>query len=416
VSTPSSLCLVSPSHLANNPRVVKEADALSAAGHQVTVVCGRNDAAVDAFDSRIEADRAWRVRRVDHTRRAGTLSAEALHRLARLAVRVRGGCGPALARLAEHRAAGALAAAAAVGGPDLIIGHTVAGLAAAGVAAARTGARLGFDAEDFHTEETDAATRHPVLRPVIAAIERHWLPRCQHLTAASPLIAEALRSRYGIPSPTVVLNVFPLSEAPAAPHPGSAPGQPARLHWVSQTIGPGRGLERLVPVLARLRHRVVVTLRGRADPAFVSTLRMQAAAEGVGDCLVFEPPAAPGDLARIAADSDLGLGLEESVPRNRDLCLTNKIFLSLLGGVPVALTPTSAQRPLAADLREAALLVDLTDPEGAAKRLDSWLLDPEARRTARSRAWELARTRYCWDVESALVIAGVARTLALVHP
>ena len=35
-----SVCIVSPGHLASNPRVVKEADALHGAGYRVTVIAG----------------------------------------------------------------------------------------------------------------------------------------------------------------------------------------------------------------------------------------------------------------------------------------------------------------------------------------------------------------------------------------
>ena len=39
----------------------------------------------------------------------------------------------------------------------------------------------------------------------------------------------------------------------------------------------------------------------------------------------------------------MGLSLEESRPRNRDLCLTNKVFVYLLAGIPQLLSHTAAQ-------------------------------------------------------------------------
>ena len=62
--TAGRICIVTPGHLASNPRVVKEADALHAAGYDVSVVAGDLTPAVRPFDRDVEAEAPWRVRRV----------------------------------------------------------------------------------------------------------------------------------------------------------------------------------------------------------------------------------------------------------------------------------------------------------------------------------------------------------------
>ena len=418
--TPSeaTLCLVSPMHLANNPRLIKEADALHDAGYPVTVVSGRNDPTVDAADRAIAEAAGWEHRKVDFTRRAGTLGPEAVHRVARMFARIsrRSALGPALAALAHHRAARQLATAAAGSRADLYIGHTVAGLAAAGQAAQIHRTRLGFDAEDFHAAETSEALGDPILRSTIAAIERFWLPRCAHLTAASPLIGQAYVEAYPIRHPVTLLNVFPRSMAPARPTAPTAGTGPLRLYWYSQTIGPGRGLERLITTLARASTRCELTLRGRAEGGFVGRLRDLARGEGFAGSIEALAAGPPQEMARLCVGYDLGLAIEESVPRNRDLCLTNKVFTYLLAGLPVLLSPTRAQRALATDLGEAGLLLDLTTPTESAAELDRWFSSPQAVSRARTHAWDLGARRFNWDLEQTVLLDAVRESLARPAP
>ncbi len=66
-------CLVTPAHVCNNPRLVKEADALHAAGHEVRVVSLRSSAAAAARDATVMATRAWRLDVVDVARDSARL-------------------------------------------------------------------------------------------------------------------------------------------------------------------------------------------------------------------------------------------------------------------------------------------------------------------------------------------------------
>ena len=53
------ICLISPSHVASNPRLVKEADALHAAGYDVHVVAGWYFPPLDRHDAEIYAASHW---------------------------------------------------------------------------------------------------------------------------------------------------------------------------------------------------------------------------------------------------------------------------------------------------------------------------------------------------------------------
>src|SRR5262245_44066382 len=62
--TLNRICLVSSGHLASNPRLVKEADALQEAGFAVSVVAGNVAPGVRALDATILARASWPVVRV----------------------------------------------------------------------------------------------------------------------------------------------------------------------------------------------------------------------------------------------------------------------------------------------------------------------------------------------------------------
>ncbi len=400
MSSPAPLvCLITPGHIASTPRLVKNADALVAAGYRVHVVAGRHFPPADALDEALLAAAPWSHTRVDARRSSAAFARKLLRLVSRNWIRLGFPATRRLAARAHHAETFHLAAVAARLPAQLYFGHCLAGLPAAAQAAQLRGAPFAFDAEDFHEGEEIAAREELRARRVILA---RLLGRCAFVTAASPLIADAYRDTYAV-SPTTLLNVFPLSEAPAAPTPPPpiTGHRPAVLYWFSQTIGPGRGLEAVVAIAGKMRTPVALHLRGFVSPGYAAHLRSLAAAARLAHPLHFLPPAPPSDMIQLAAAADLGLSTEESQPLNRDLCLTNKIFTYLLAGLPQLLSSTRAQTALAPDLGHAALLGHLGRTDETAVQLDHFFAASENVIRARAAAWQLGRRRYCWDVEQA---------------
>ncbi len=152
MTKPKRICLVSPGHVSANPRLVKEADALSEAGYEVHVVAGRYFPVLDANDQAILTDAKWICHRVDYSSGLKAMADKAARRILR-------GPAAALARnsllragAAHHAAVPRLAQAARRVDADLIIGHCLAGLAAAAIASDHNRSQLAFDAEDFHSD------------------------------------------------------------------------------------------------------------------------------------------------------------------------------------------------------------------------------------------------------------------------
>lgn len=406
------VCLVTPGHIASTPRLVKNADALAAAGYRVHVVAGRHYPPVDPLDAEVLARAPWTHTRVDTRRGISVAFRKLLRRACRQRLARTRVPGIALVARAHHAEALHLGSIAARVPAQLYLGHCLAGLSAAAHAATLRGVRYAFDAEDLHDAETLDAARDPIERQLPQLLQSRLLPRATPLLAASPLIAAELERRYGVRA-TSVLNTFPLDHAPAAPvDPGPiTAASPARVYWFSQTVGPGRGLEATLAILARVRTPVALQLRGFATKEYRAALHARARQVGFAGPLEFLPPGAPAEMARLAAAAHLGLSSEESQPLNRDLCLTNKIFIYLLAGIPQILSATRAQSALAPELGEAALLASFDQVDLTARQLEAFLSDAPRMSAARETAWRLARTRFCWEVEQRTVLQLVADAL-----
>ena len=404
----TAICIVSPGNLASNPRVLKEADALHEAGYAVTAVVCDYSEALRPYDDEIAARVPWKAIRV--SRRAGEGQIRRIAgAMAKLVVAAGGRVPAALAARAYGGPVAALQHAASQVPATLYIGHYVTGLAAAAAAARRTGARLGFDAEDFHAGEATGGPGDSFRMSMVRAVESALLHSCVHVTAAAPLIADAYAMRYGI-LPATVLNVFPLAMAPATLRRSGEQGA-FKAYWFSQTIGLDRGLQSFIRAMARAKTRMTLDIRGSNRWHHGEQLMELGRELGVADRISLLPTAPPEDMVTLAASYDIGLSLETDVSENRGLCLTNKIFTYLLAGVPVLMSDTPAQRALAPQLGAAARLVSLADPEGMAAVLDGLACSPAARTEAAASAWRLGRERYNWEVEKQVLLGSVARAL-----
>jgi hypothetical protein len=263
----------------------------------------------------------------------------------------------------------------------------------AAAASHATGKPFSFDVEDFHEEESDAVLANPIERSAVARIMSDGLPLAAFVTAASPMIAEACATRYGVRA-IPLLNAFvPLKTLAVRSKRPFTKDNPARLYWFSQTVGPGRGLEEMCAIAGRMQVPCVIHLRGFVSESYRSSLSAAAAKDGAK--IEFLPPGEPDDMVALAAEADLGLSLEQTSPPNRDICLTNKVFVYLAAGIPQLMSKTRAQAGFAKEIGDAAILADLGDSEETARQLDALLGDPVSLESAHRQA-VLMGEKFSW--------------------
>jgi glycosyltransferase involved in cell wall biosynthesis len=389
------ICLIGATHPCHNPRLLREADSLAEAGHEVRVVSPSYSLDLAQKDQRLLAKRKWSHQKVDYLPAGwkGKSRSVFIRGRRRLAFEVYSKFGGR--KLAEYAYTTALPEEirlASIERADWYIAHAHAALPVAAFAAKRWSARLGFDCEDLLSEAgTDPAD-------IVRLIERAYLPRCHYISVPSTGIARWLEREYSVSAPLVLYNVFPLYLAEGMSAPDERPENKAlRLHWFSQTIGPGRGIEEALEAAGLSGPRVELHLRGNPSKGYQETLAAMALEHGVA--LTFHEQVDHDVLIRSMQGFDVGLALERPEHTNYSLTVTNKIFSYLLAGLAVAATDTPGQREVLREFPAAGFLYPGGSPQALAEGLRKWLSDRRALRDAQQSAWDAAREKYCWDVE-----------------
>jgi glycosyltransferase involved in cell wall biosynthesis len=396
------ICLLTPGQPSVDPRLVKEADALHGAGHEVQVLCSHMIPWADAADSELLQTRSWTCTYVGggpNGTSAEYWRTRLRHGLARRLPQA-WPLSERLQRCAVCRVLPELAGSAKRAKADLYIAHYTGALVAAADAAHANRSLFGFDAEDFETGSCSLATGASTMARLIERFERQYLPCSAYMTAASPGIAEAYTAKYAIPLPTTILNVFPLAERPRELR-ALSPDDPLRLYWFSQTIGLGRGLEDIIQAMGQLKEcKIELHVRGRWAHGHDKVLFELAASSGIrSQQIIAYSPCGPDQMVRFAAECDIGLALEQPVSKNRQICLTNKIFTYLLAGNAVIATDTSGQRPIMETIGDAGFTYDPGDINALACGLRLWYENRSILQQARQNSWDWGTRRFNWDLE-----------------
>jgi glycosyltransferase involved in cell wall biosynthesis len=397
-------------HLWCAPRPQKEAAALAAAGHEVTIAGGWTDPQAAEWDRGIAARAAYRFTVLGDLR-AGSLPrlacryAKALRR--RLAARTLGRTNlfrPDLLGLFAHEALRHARRARA----DLTIVHHEAGLWVAR-SLRREGLRVGVDMEDWFSEDLLPPDR--IHRPVafLKELEGDLLRAAHYSLTTSQSLSAALANAYAAPPPAVAHNTFPDEPTDGQRRDRPALGVPS-LHWFSQTIGPRRGLETLFAALPLLSAPCEIHLRGSLtrDRGWLDSITPPAWRERVR----VHPLVPNTELPSRIAEHDIGLALEESYCPSRDLTITNKLFQYLQAGLAVVASDTRGQREAAAPVPEACQVVPQLDVGALAAALNLWLDDPARLAAAKAGARHGFKQHFAWPRSAAVIVQRAAEALA----
>ena len=404
------VAIVTGAHLCRNPRVVKEAEALAGAGHRVTVLRPVLSLDLAGLDAELAAAAGWTVRTTANlaSGRVGPAWARLVRRAATEAVQR----GAELPDALGYGVRQSLRLARAVRA-DLTIGHQEVGLWVVN-RLADAGRRVGVDLEDWYSEDLlpEAHRSRPVR--LLRREEAVAVRRGGHVTTTSQALAEQLARTYGGPVPTVVYNAFPWTDRSALDDQrrDRAEDRSGRLslHWVSQTIGAGRGLEDVLDALALVDTPIDLHLRGQCAPGVEAALRARLPARR-GHTLTIHGLVPPSELLSRIAEHDVGLALEAQDSPSRDLTVTNKILHYLLAGLPVVATSTAGQEEVAARAPDAVVTFPVGDVPALAQAI-SGLASGAALAQASAAARDAARREFHWEHQRQSLVASVEAALA----
>jgi glycosyltransferase involved in cell wall biosynthesis len=397
-------------HLCNAPRPVKEAAALTRAGHTAIVAGFWYDPYLATYDVEIAEKHGFEFVEYAHAYAHDWAKwwrpQQFQRRLAVWAWRY----GKIALPSGFGYAAGAATRLVRRYRPDLCIAHSEMAIGLLQKPWKLNAKRVGVDFEDWFSRDLPAEVR--VRRPneYLARWESNLLKSASVAFAPSVCMAHALGDACGAKPPTVVYNSFPLVEAdPDRSDRGDDPR--VSLHWYSQTIGPGRGLETLFEALGHVQSDVVVYLRGNLRDDMER--QINALPDSVRDRIHVCGTVDPDELARLIAGHDIGLALEQTDIPSRDLTVTNKLFQYMAGGLPVIATATRGQcEVLERHAPGCGLIVPPGDVTALARAIDE-LASDEARRRTMGAAARAAMTTgpLSWSENEQRLVAAVEEAL-----
>lgn len=420
--TRARICIVTPGYISSTPRVVREADALTGAGYDVRVVFTQGQLEhVKAFDRETLAGRAWRSAAYGWSNQEASErwrfhTSRIRHRIARAVPSFTWPINGIVER-AEGRIYPELAALAAAEAADLFIGHYPVGLAAASHAAAVHHAKLGYDVEDLYAEVFPDTAEYRAERRRIFAIERRYVHRCAYLSAVSEPAARRFAERYDREMPAIVHNCHPWADRAKLDGLTLQRRGPAlSLYWFSQTVGLNRGLQDVIRAAGLIKSPLQIHLQGSADDSVKHELTTLAADCGVPSLLHFHGSVPPEQLPSRASEHDIGLALETDDTINRQLAVTNKLFLYFVAGLAVAASDLPGQHSVMARCPGAGFLYRPGDFKALAAGLDTWQRHRSQLDRAKLASLEAGEHTWNWEIEGQHVVNAVEQVLGSAQP
>jgi glycosyltransferase involved in cell wall biosynthesis len=401
-------------HLWTSPRSQKEAQALASAGHDVTIRGIWFDEVGASRDRALAAGKPWKFEPALDIRDPTTFG-----RMRNMAVRGRRRLDRELCSRSGWRLPAALGygaqgllRAALEHSADLTIVHSEANFWVGSELLDR-GRRVGVDFEDWFSEDLREDGRQAHAMRWLQELEQRLLRRCTYSITTSKAMSIALGEHYGAPPPAVVYNVFPFFERNGIDHLFKDRRDPRvpSVHWFSQTIGSGRGLETFFAATQEIATSFEIHLRGRMAMNYAEDLHRLVPSQ-VRERLFIHETVPNDELLSRISEHDIGLALERSERASRQLSITNKLFQYMQGGLAMIATDTRGQAEVFSAEPEIGVMIPNNDVKALADALMTLLEDKERLRTARAASLEAARRTFCWERQIDTVVQCAERALA----
>lgn len=392
------IAVLTAASLSWNPRALKEARTLARAGFDVVVFGAGTNCSQISRDASLARQNGFRFESITPVgtnclsasvwpvrRRVRTRIGRALHSI--LGLENHWQLGVAAELLGHARKARA----------DYYIAHMEPASWVA-VQLIEQGCHLGIDIEDWYSEDLLPAQRKSRPLRLLRHLERTLLTTAAHSTCPSRAMGEALASEFGCPAPTAIYNAFPWSDRKSMDGISKDRKSPTRasIHWFSQTLGEGRGLEDLFAALPLLKCEAEVHLRGNPSRGFPGWLA-RSVPENWRTRIHIHDLVPESELLSRISEHDIGFAGEMQYCRSRDLTVTNKILQYLLAGLAVVASDTAGQKEVSNQAPGAVSLYRSGDSAALAACLNTLLASPEILRRAKSAALQAAEQTFCWE-------------------
>ena len=283
--------------------------------------------------------------------------------------------------------------------PDIIHAHDLGTLSAGVALAKKHGSKLIYDSHELEMHRHTPFTMRQAKRR--RAQEASGIAFADSVLTVSESIAAHLTNDYGIRPPTVIFN------SPRKPiHPSAflstnlrqdadfTESDPLGVYVGGVTVD--RGLENILHAMVVWTELKFATV-GPQNPAFTRRFLDMAEELGVSDRLCCLDPVASEELIGYISKADFSVMPIQNVCLSYYYCLPNKLFESVLAGLPVAVSNLKDMKELVEQWR-CGLVFDETDPLAIANTLKNLYAQRDAYRLREERLEEFAQL-FSWEAQ-----------------
>jgi len=292
---------------------------------------------------------------------------------------------------------------------DLYVGHNLGALPAVVKAAKKHKVKSIFDFEDFHRGESAESS---LQTKMVKEIENFYISFVDRISTASFSITEAYQTIFKKKNITTINNCFPLSYAVDCLQ--KLPNRPLKLFWFSQYVGKQRGLQTVIKAMSNFAtDEITLTLLGTATDELKEYFYELMDDVGLNKSqVVFLDPRQESEIVQIAAKHHIGLAVEYVHIANRDLCLTNKLFMYMLAGNSLLMTDTKSQQYFFQENSNIGLVYEQENVTSMVNALKYYLDNPAILEEHRKQSFQLAKEKYNWEMEQHIFLNNVKSVLA----
>lgn len=286
---------------------------------------------------------------------------------------------------------------------DLYIGHQEMSMPLA-KELKESGHKIAFDFEDYHSH--DLLPRDRRFRPIklLMFLEGYLLNNAEFCTTTSDTMAKELASKYCSKVPVTIYNSFRKNkEYPVIREKSNTNS----LVWISQVIGPGRGLELIIEAVMLSKYNFELTLIGSKDEKYCEGIQ----SEQYDNLIVkFSDYIAADQISNELSNYDLGIAFEELSPLSRNFTITNKIFHYLASGIAIIATNTKGQIEIS-NKTENTIAIVSHDPKSIAAVLDKLFSDRNRLEKIKEKSKFYGESIFCFENEEKKIIGLVNSVL-----
>lgn len=402
------ICLISHGQPSRNPRLVRDANALSIAGYYVTVITPRFLEEWISFDESIISQSAWNYQYIDYLtgfhKHVKWNYIRARRRIGDL-LTSRGLMSENLVALACNYVNPELANLAVKSKSNLYVAHQQHSLPAAVWAAQRTNAKFAIDVHDLLA---DCSTEKIEL---IRNIEKRYLNKCAYISTMSDVAAKRIQETNNLSIEPIVLHNTPsLKERKGINPPNNRPtNKMVSIYWFGQTIGRHSCAEQVLKSMPLLCQPVKLVLRGNPDREYVSRLLELATKLNLENNLEILPLASPTKMVKLASEHDIVLATQPGDELFHQMAIGNKLFTGMIAGLALALTDTIAYRYLWNRFPKCGFIFPDEDEYTLAQQLNHILYNPTILQSMKNCSWNISEVYFNWEVESKKLLNTISK-------